>query len=99
MQTRDMLAGAALAVAIAALAASHAATLIGDSVHVSYLFPDVTTVSQGRGVQAVGASMPVSNPPGLASVPEPAAWSMMLIGLGGLGTAMRARRRGTAARA
>ena len=34
-----------------------------------------------------------------ASVPEPAAWAMMLIGLGGLGTAMRARRKGTAARA
>ena len=99
MQTRDKLAGAALAVVIAGAAAGHAATLIGDSIHTSYLFPESSTVSQDRGVQAVGAATPVGNLPGLASVPEPAAWSMMLIGLGGLGTAMRARRRGTPARA
>jgi hypothetical protein len=99
MQTRDMLVSAALAVAIVGPLASHAATLIGDSVHAFYVFPDNTTVSQDRGVQAVGVSTPVSNPPGLSGVPEPAAWSMMLIGLGGLGTAMRARRRAMAARA
>jgi len=28
-----------------------------------------------------------------AAIPEPATWAMMLIGLGGLGTAARARRR------
>jgi hypothetical protein len=99
MQTRDMLVSAALAVAIVGPATSHAATLIGDSVHALYPFSDSTTVSQGSGVQAVGVSTPVGNPPGLSSVPEPAAWSMMLIGLAGLGTAMRARRRATAARA
>jgi len=95
MQTRDIFTGAALAVAIGA-PAGHAATLIGDSIH---LFPNSTTVSQDLGGRGVGASTTVSNTTGIASVPEPAAWSMMLIGLGGLGTALRARRRGTAARA
>jgi hypothetical protein len=33
---------------------------------------------------------------GAASTPEPAAWSLMLVGLGGLGVAMRARRRAIA---
>ena len=99
MQTRDMLVGAALAAAMGAPGSGRAATLIGDSAHASYLFPGSTTVSQNLGGQAVGGSAPVGNLPGLASVPEPAAWSMMLIGLGGLGTAMRARRRAMATRA
>jgi len=35
----------------------------------------------------------------LSAVPEPATWAMMMIGLGGLGVAMRSRRRMTAATA
>ena len=183
MQTRDMLVGAALAVATVAPAAGHAATLMGNSVHAMYLAPDSTTVLQDLGVKVVGVSNPrfsdaiggnllnvdvtasqivvswfgsgtaltgafsrfefadlthpfteatldtIGKTPGVAlsfsggdvflnlsgaahqsgqhvtvdvntaSVPEPAAWSMMLIGVAGVGTAMRARRRGTAARA
>ncbi len=33
----------------------------------------------------------------ITSVPEPAAWALMLVGFGGLGAAMRARRRATVA--
>ncbi|HLZ82587.1 MAG TPA: PEP-CTERM sorting domain-containing protein [Caulobacteraceae bacterium] len=180
MQTRDMLMGVGLAAAIIVPAAGHAATLIGDSVHAMYLFPDSSTVLQDLGVQVVGASTPtfanvlganvlnvdvtasqivfswigsntaltsafngieftdlthpftaatldaVSNTPGVAlsffggnvflnvsgvtyqsgqnvtidvsteAVPEPAGWTLMLLGLGGLGTATRARRRAPA---
>ena len=34
-----------------------------------------------------------------ATVPEPAAWALMILGFGGAGSALRSRRRGTAARA
>jgi hypothetical protein len=38
-------------------------------------------------------------PDPVASVPEPAAWALMILGFGGAGAAIRSRRRGTAAHA
>ena len=50
---------------------------------------DYTGVNPGLGLNLVGT----------AAVPEPATWAMMLIGFGGLGAAMRSRRRSAAATA
>jgi len=45
---------------------------------------------EGWGVEQVNVT-------GVAGVPEPATWAMMLVGFGGLGAAMRSRRRSVAA--
>ena len=58
MQIRDVLVGAALAVATVAPAAAHAVSLMGDSVRAVYLAQDNTTVLQNLGVKVVGVSTP-----------------------------------------
>jgi hypothetical protein len=67
------------------------AQAIGDA---SAVIVDPITVSVPNGVTYTSASgVFLTN----AAVPEPASWAMLLVGLGGLGAALRGRRRGGAA--
>jgi hypothetical protein len=182
MKMTNLFAGAALAAALAtATTGAYASTLIGDSVHAEYLYPDTNTLYADLGTAVVGAGSPtyanvnggnvlniditgsqivfswfgagassagtfdgveftdtthpftnavldgVTNTPGILAsavtlvggsifvdlnngvyspeqnitvdvngvggVPEPATWAMLLLGMGGVGAAMRSRRR------
>ncbi|MDB5479716.1 MAG: hypothetical protein JWO83_769 [Caulobacteraceae bacterium] len=65
-------------------------TALGSTGTLTFATP-VLCCDNGAGIDAI-----TLNGSGAAGVPEPAAWALMLVGLGGLGAATRARRRLTA---
>jgi hypothetical protein len=59
----------------------------------------IATTNDGAGFALGGTGGVGNEPPGVGAggVPEPASWAMMLIGFGGLGGALRSRRRAASA--
>jgi hypothetical protein len=60
----------------------------------NYATPDfkIDWVGSKKNYDLVSLAIPVNN-----GVPEPATWAMMLVGFGGIGMAMRRRRKGVLA--
>lgn len=55
---------------------------------------ETLTFSQGN---STGGASPIIDNLSVSAVPEPAAWSLMILGMGGVGAALRTRRRKTVA--
>jgi PEP-CTERM motif len=63
------------------------ATTVGDTYLYSFNVPNFAGTPDGFTVDVTNAVV------GTGGVPEPATWAMMLVGFGGLGAAMRSRRK------
>lgn len=70
-------------------------TVVGQTYNLSYLFTLVRSGGRTGTATPNGLLITANDPAVIEPVPEPATWAMMLLGLGGLGFAMRRRHSST----